>query len=46
MAALLIVLGLPFLLLVPDAVLPPGVVPPLSVRTLVEGMWIKSASLP
>ena len=46
MAALLIVLGLPFLLLVPDAVLPPGVVPPLSVRTLAEGMWIKPRRFP
>ncbi len=46
MAALLVVLGLPFLLLVPDCVLPPGMVPPLTLRSLLEGMWISPRAFP
>lgn len=46
MAALLVVLGLPFLLLVPDGVLPPGIVPPLTLRSLLEGMWISPRAFP
>lgn len=46
MAGLLVALGLPFLLLVPDAVLPPGIVAPLTWRTLLEGMWISPRKYP
>ncbi|GAA5230539.1 MFS transporter [Arthrobacter cryoconiti] len=46
MAALLVLLGLPFLLLVPDQVLPPGVMPPLTFRSLREGMWISPKAFP
>ncbi|MHA7268269.1 MFS transporter [Arthrobacter sp. HLT1-20] len=46
MAALLVVLGLPFLLLVPDDVLPPGIVPPLTVRSLLAGLWISPRKFP
>lgn len=45
-AGLLVALGLPFLFLIPDAVLPPGIVPPLTVRRLLEGMWISPRRFP
>ena len=45
-AGLLVVLGLPFLLLIPDAVLPQGIIPPLSWRSLLEGMWISPRKFP
>lgn len=45
-AGLLVALGLPFLLLIPDAVLPPGIVPPLTVSRLLEGMWISPRRFP
>lgn len=46
MAALLVLLGLPFLLLVPDQVLPRGIVPPLTFRSLLEGLWISPRTFP
>lgn len=46
MAGLLVALGLPFLLLIPDAVLPPGIVAPLTWRTLLEGLWISPRKHP
>ncbi|MGA7205810.1 MAG: MFS transporter [Specibacter sp.] len=46
MAALLVILGLPFLLLVPDAVLPRGVVAPLTLRSLLDGLWISPRRFP
>ncbi|WP_239437146.1 MFS transporter [Arthrobacter alpinus] len=46
MAALLVILVLPFLLLIPDAVLPRGVVSPLTWRSLLEGMWISPRAFP
>lgn len=46
LAALLVALGLPFLLLVPDQVLAAGVMPPLTVRNLLEGMWISPRDHP
>lgn len=46
MATLLVLLGLPFLLLIPDQVLPAGIVPPLTFRSLVEGMWISPREFP
>lgn len=46
MAALLVLLGLPFLFLVPDAVLPPGVIAPLTLRSLLEGLWISPRQFP
>lgn len=46
MAALLVVLGLPFLLLIPDQVLPPGIVPALTWPSLLEGMWINPRKFP
>ncbi len=46
MAGLLVALGLPFLLLVPDEVLPAGIVPPLTLRSLLEGMWISPRQFP
>lgn len=46
MASLLVVLGLPFLLLVPDQVLPAGIVPPLTFRSLLQGLWISPRAYP
>ncbi|WP_449373847.1 MFS transporter [Arthrobacter psychrolactophilus] len=46
LAALLVALGLPFLILVPDQVLPAGVMPPLTIRILLEGMWISPRKFP
>lgn len=46
MTGLLVALGLPFLLLIPDAVLPPGIVAPLTWRTLLEGLWISPRKHP
>lgn len=46
LAGLLVVLGLPFLLLVSDAVLPPGLVPPLTWRSLLQGLWISPRLFP
>lgn len=46
MAALLVLLGLPFLLLIPDAVLPRGIIAPLTVRSLLEGLWISPRQFP
>ncbi|AIY01724.1 hypothetical protein ART_2125 [Arthrobacter sp. PAMC 25486] len=46
MAALLVLLGLPFLFLVPDAVLPPGVIAALTWRSLLEGLWISPRQFP
>ncbi|WP_258068779.1 MFS transporter [Arthrobacter sp. N199823] len=46
MAGLLVALGLPFLLLIPDAVLPQGIVAPLTWRTLLEGLWISPRKHP
>ncbi|MFQ4148172.1 MFS transporter [Arthrobacter sp. LAPM80] len=46
MAALLVVLSLPFLLLIPDAVLPQGIVAPLTLHSLLEGMWISPRKFP
>lgn len=45
-AALLVVLGLPFLLLVPDQVLPPGLMGPLTFRSLVDSLWISPRRFP
>ncbi|MDJ0317035.1 MFS transporter [Arthrobacter antibioticus] len=46
LAGLLVVLGLPFLLLIDDEVLPPGVVPALSWRSLLGGLWISPRKFP
>lgn len=46
MATLLVLLGLPFLLLIPDQVLPAGIVPALTFRSLLEGMWISPRQFP
>ncbi|MET4003190.1 MFS family permease [Arthrobacter sp. UYCu511] len=46
MAGLLVCLGLPFLLLMPDAVLPPGIVPPLTLSSLMGGLWISPRKHP
>jgi MFS family permease len=46
MAALLVLLGLPFLLLIPDQVLPRGVMPKLTFRSLLDGLWISPRQFP
>lgn len=46
MAALVVLLGLPFLVLVPDAVLPRGIMPALSLRSLIDGLWISPRRYP
>lgn len=46
MAALLVLLGLPFLFLIPDQVLPLGVMPKLSFRSLIDGLWISPREHP
>ncbi len=45
-AALLVILELPFLLFIPDEVLAAGIVPPLTWRSLLEGMWISPRKFP
>lgn len=46
MAALVVLLGLPFLLMIPDQVLPRGVMAPLSFRSLIESLWISPRRFP
>lgn len=46
MAALVVLLGLPFLVLVPDAVLPRGIMPALTLRSLIDGLWISPRRYP
>lgn len=46
MAALLIILVLPFLLLIPDQPLPRGVMPPLTFKALIDGLWISPRAHP
>ncbi|NQX34279.1 MFS transporter [Herbiconiux sp. VKM Ac-2851] len=46
MAVLLVLLVAPFCLLVPDARLHPGQRPPLTLRALVEGMWVSPREHP
>ncbi|ABY23900.1 permease transporter, MFS family [Renibacterium salmoninarum ATCC 33209] len=40
MAVLLVIFVAPFLILMPDARLDKGILPPLTMRTLIEGFWI------
>lgn len=46
MAVLLVLLVAPFCLLVPDVRLHPGQRPPLTLRALVEGMWVSPREYP
>ncbi|ALE94235.1 MFS transporter [Arthrobacter alpinus] len=46
MAALVVLLGLPFLMLIPDAVLPRGIMPALTLRSLIDGLWISPRRYP
>lgn len=46
MAVLLVVLVLPFILRVPDAVLPPEQREPLTLRTFISGFWINPIRFP
>lgn len=46
MAALLMILVLPFLLLIPDQPLPRGVMPPLTIKALIDGLWISPRAHP
>ena len=46
MAALLVLLVLPFLLRIQDEVLPPEYRPTLTLRTLIQGFWISPVAFP
>lgn len=46
MAALLLVLVLPFVIIVPDRVLDPAQRPPLTLRILIQGFWISPRQHP
>ncbi len=45
-AGLLLVLMIPFLLFVPDPVLPRGLVPPLTPRLMLAGLWVSPRAYP